>query len=575
MKANAYPSSCRAFLPLLLAILALIFSLQQGKAIIDVNMQMQLGNPTGATANSTNSTHHLHYLIQRPQYALDYSDTNRQPNWVSWDLTSSDVGSSGRTDAWAVETNLPPDFHLVPTSTFGSVNGQTYDRGHMCPSADRTDTVADNTMTFIMSNIIPQASQNNQGLWATFETYSRSLLSNLELLIISGPSNFGTNRIASGGHGAIASNVWKIVVCVPLGAGTAFSRITNADPNSIRVIAINTPNDASASGKAWTSFVTSTKQIQQETGYNFFSVLPNNLAWVLRSKVDGQTPATPSSISFSPPSGPATTSVTINGLNLDSTTNVTFNGTSAIYGIDSPTQLTAIVPAGASSGPISVRGLGGNGVGSLNFTVLSGGKPDLTLTTTHAGDFTQGDIGDTYTVTITNAGLSATVGTVSVTNILPSSLTATAISGTGWIGNLGTLSATRSDPLPPGATYPPLLVTVNVPVAAPPTVTNLVTVAGGGETNSLNNTASHLTAINALPTVSPFLITATDFVGPNQLAITWTSVSGHTYQVQSTTNLVVADWTTHATLTATTAFTSWTNLAAYGAAGFYRVVATP
>ncbi len=438
----------QAILRLLLASSVLVLSLQQGQAIIDINLQMQLGNPTGATADATNQLHHLHYLIQHPQYALDYSDTNRQPNWVSWDLTSSDVGSSGRTDAWAVETNVPPDFHPVPTSTFGSVNGQSYDRGHMCPSADRTDSVPDNEKTFIMSNIIPQASQNNQGLWATFENYSRSLISSQELLIISGPSNFGTNRILSGGHAVIASNVWKIVVCVPLGAGSALSRITNADPNSIRVIALNTPNDASVSGKSWTAFVTSTKQIQQETGYNFFSALPNNLAWVLRSKVDGQSPAAPGAISFSPQSGPISASVTITGANLDSITNVTFNGTRASFIINSHTQMTAIVPASASSGPISVQGLGGNMVSSLNFIVAPG-------------------------------------------------------------------------------------------------------------------------------VVSPFPITSARFVGPSQFAITWSSISGHTYQVQSANSLTVGNWTTNATLTATASSSSWTNPAASGASEFYRVAHSP
>ncbi|MBI3427917.1 MAG: DNA/RNA non-specific endonuclease [Acidobacteria bacterium] len=448
MRTPIYPLPSRAILRLLLAGSVLVLSLQQGKAIIDINLQMQLGNPTGATADATNQLHHLHYLIQHPQYALDYSDTNRQPNWVSWDLTAGDVGSSGRTDAWAVETNVPSDFHPVPTSTFGSVNSQSYDRGHMCPSADRTDTVADNEKTFIMSNIIPQASQNNQGLWATFENYSRTLISSQELLIISGPSNFGTNRILSGGHAAIASNVWKIVVCVPLGAGTALSRITNTDPNSIRVIALNTPNDASVSSKTWTTFVTSTKQIQQETGYNFFSALPNNLAWVLRSKVDGQSPASPGSISFSPQNGPVGTSVTITGANLDSITNVTFNGIRASYDINSPTQITALVPAVASSGPVSVRGLGGNVVGSSNFIVTTG-------------------------------------------------------------------------------------------------------------------------------TVSPFPITAARFVGPNRFVITWTSVSSHTYQVQSATSVAAGNWTTNATLTATASSSSWTNLAASGACEIYRVVDTP
>lgn len=450
MKTPVHRFPDQTLAPLLLAGAVLILSLQQGGAVIDINLQMQLGNPTGATADATN---HLHYLIRHPQYALDYSDTNRQPNWVSWDLTASDVGSSGRTDAWSVETNVPTSgphaFHYMPTTTFGSVNGQTYDRGHMCPSADRTATVPDNEATFIMSNIIPQASQNNQGLWASFESYSRSLLTGLELLIISGPSSFSTNRISqSSGHPAIASNVWKIVVCVPLGAGTALSRLTNADPNSIRVIAINTPNDATVSGHSWTHYVTSTKQIQQNTGYNFFNALPNNLAWVLRSKVDGQAPPVPGAISFSPPSGPATTSVTLTGANLDTITNVVFNGASASYNINSPTQITAVVPVGASTGPISVRGLGGNSLGSSNFIVTSG-------------------------------------------------------------------------------------------------------------------------------TVPPFPITAAAFVGPNRFAITWSSVPGHNYQIQSATSLAVADWTTNATLTATAGSTSWTNPAAFGPAGFYRVVDTP
>jgi len=571
MKATVFPSPRPALLSLLLASSVLILSLREGIAVIDINLQMQLGNPTGAAVDPGN---HTNFLILRAVETIGYSDVQGQPIWASWDLTAADVGSSGRTDAWAVDTSLPPSFNRIPTSTYGSVGGQSYDRGHMCPSADRTDSTADNAQVFIMSNIIPQASQQNQGVWNNLEMYSRTLLSTHELLITCGPYNFGPNRV-DGGLVGIASNTFKIIVCVPLASGTALSRITNADPNSIRVIAVDVPNTGAVGSTPWTSFVTSTKQVQSKTGYAFFTALPNNLGWVLRSKVDGQTPASPAFISFSPASGPVASAVTLAGANLDTVTNVTFNGTIASYNIDSPTQISAIVPAGASSGPIIVRGLGGNSAGPSNFTLSSGGGPDLTLTTTHAGNFTQGDTADTYTITVTNVGTSMTVGTVSVTNILPASLTGTAISGAGWTGNLATLTATRSDPLAPGAAYPPLILTVNISATAPPTVTNLVTVSGGGETNPLNDTASHLTAINVLPTVSPFPIAAAGFVAPNQFAITWSSVIGRTYQVQSAPSLAPDDWTTNATLTASAASTSWTNAAAYGPAGFYRVVATP
>lgn len=76
----------------------------------------------------------------------------------------------------AIEDLLPSGYLRIGTATFGSslVNGTTisWDRGHMAPSADRTQSLVANQATFRMSNIIPQASANNQGLWANFEEVS-------------------------------------------------------------------------------------------------------------------------------------------------------------------------------------------------------------------------------------------------------------------------------------------------------------------------------------------------------------------------------------------------------------------
>jgi len=124
--------------------------------------------------------------------------------------------------------------------------------------------------------------------------------------------------------------------------------------------------------------------------------------------------------------------------------------------------------------------------------------PDLTIASTHSGNFTQADLGDTYTLTVTNAGTAPTSGAVSVADILPSGLTATALSGTGWTIDLATLTATRSNVLAAGQSYPPLTLTVNVASNAAASVANAATVSGGGETNTTNNTASDPTTINPL-----------------------------------------------------------------------------
>jgi hypothetical protein len=73
-------------------------------------------------------------------------------------------------------------------------------------------------------------------------------------------------------------------------------------------------------------------------------------------------------------------------------------------------------------------------------------------------------------------------------------LTATAIGGTGWGCTLATLTCTRSDALAAGGSYP-LTLTVTVAGNAAASVTNGVTVSGGGESNTANDTAADLTTI--------------------------------------------------------------------------------
>src|SRR5882762_4205814 len=127
---------------------------------------------------------------------------------------------------------------------------------------------------------------------------------------------------------------------------------------------------------------------------------------------------------------------------------------------------------------------------------------DLTITKNHSNNFVQGQTGANYTITATNSGGTATSGTVTVTDTLPASLTATAISGTGWTCTVSpTLGCTRSDALATASSYPAITLTVNVASSAPASVTNTATVSGGGETNTSNDTANDVTTItiNAVP----------------------------------------------------------------------------
>ena len=130
--------------------------------------------------------------------------------------------------------------------------------------------------------------------------------------------------------------------------------------------------------------------------------------------------------------------------------------------------------------------------------------PDLTITKTHVGNFTQSQNQATYTITISNLGPGdvQSGNTVTVTDTMPGGLTATSISGSAWSCAQPSGPCTRdfgNTVLAAGSSYPPLTLAVNVAPNAPASVTNSVTVSGGGELNTANNAASDPTTIGPGP----------------------------------------------------------------------------
>ena len=235
---------------------------------------------------------------------------------------------------------------------------------------------------------------------------------------------------------------------------------------------------------------------------------------------------TPTISSISPDTATAgspgfTLSVDGTGFVISST--VEWNGTPLITSFVSDTQLTATVPAsllvtaGAPSVTVVNPTPGGGTSNPAIFTITEVPVgPVLTITKTHAGNFTQGETGAIYTVTVTNSGSGATDGTtVTVTDPMPSGLTATAASGTGWdctgttFPTTGTVTCTRSDVLASLAAYPTLTITVDVSPTASSPITNTASVVGGGDNTSADGQdVSTVDATPAITHLSPPSVTA-------------------------------------------------------------------
>lgn len=93
-------------------------------------------------------------------------------------------------------------------------------------------------------------------------------------------------------------------------------------------------------------------------------------------------PVTVAPLTFSPASGPVGTTVILTGTGLAGATKVEFNGTSATFTVDSDTQITTTVPAGATDGPITVTlaGTAGTTTSAASFDVTTPGPVGCTGT---------------------------------------------------------------------------------------------------------------------------------------------------------------------------------------------------
>ena len=236
----------------------------------------------------------------------------------------------------------------------------------------------------------------------------------------------------------------------------------------------------------------------------------------------------PTITAFSPVSGPAGMTVTITGNNFFSSSSVKFNGTFASFTVANNGSISATVPAGATTGPISVTNGMGTGTSASSFTVTQ--KPDLTVAKTASAASVPTGGALTYTITVNNTGNGATHD-VTVTDVLPAGVAFVSAAGTGWsCSGTSTVTCTMG-PLAATTTAPAIVINVNAP-ATGTTITNTVNVATiTPETSTANNSASVSVSVVGCP--GPPAITAPPAVCKNT-----TGHSATTPPVPNATNYI-------------------------------------
>ena len=259
-----------------LVLVVFVYGCRFGSSVSpQMSVHLTLGNPTNARPSDTESDN---YLLIKPQYALSYNESKGYPNWVSWELSRDWIGVAERQNDFRPDDDLPKKWPRIVSTDY---TGSGFDRGHLCPSADRTSTAEHNSSTFTMTNIAPQAPELNRETWAYVEDFCRDVVkSGYKAFIVAGAYGIG-------GEGSLGKTTslknkvqvpqryYKVVVFYKEG-----KPIGGADTH---VVALDFPNAVSAvKNQSWLRFITTPDEIEKRAGVTFFSALPPAIQSTLR-----------------------------------------------------------------------------------------------------------------------------------------------------------------------------------------------------------------------------------------------------------------------------------------------------
>jgi DNA/RNA endonuclease G (NUC1) len=224
-------------------------------------------------------------ILRRAEYTTSFSKTRHIPNWVSYNLEATHIVSGqDRCDCFTFDPELVAAGQTAYTTAdytgAGAFAGYGIDRGHLVRSFDRTAGSLDNAHTYFFANIIPQASDNNQGPWAAFETYLGDLarFSNKEVYVIAGAAD-SIGTLKAEGLVTIPGSVWKVAVILPRDKGLA-------DVNAIsdlQVIAVIMPNVPGIRNVPWDTYVTTVDAVEMLSGYDVLTLLRNDIEIAVES----------------------------------------------------------------------------------------------------------------------------------------------------------------------------------------------------------------------------------------------------------------------------------------------------
>ena len=209
-----------------------------------------------------------HQIIKHDFYTLSYNEKYEQAEWVAYELTPNHIKYFNRKRPYFIYDKKVK----TRSANYRNYKKSGYDKGHLVPAGDMRFSNNAFNDTFFTSNISPQNHQFNAGLWNRLEQkvrYWTKKYGNL-YIITGGVLNANLKSIGEE-HVAVPKQFYKII-------------LDYHNPKNPKAIAFLMPNKDS--DKPLYKFTTSIDTIENLTGIDFFSALPDVIENKLESKKD-------------------------------------------------------------------------------------------------------------------------------------------------------------------------------------------------------------------------------------------------------------------------------------------------
>lgn len=203
-------------------------------------------------------------IVHHKGYSLSYSEPDEQAEWVAYELKKGHLSKSN---------HKRPYFEIDNAIKTGAAHWRNYknsgyDRGHLCPAADRRYTKEAHDETFLTSNISPQEHQFNSGIWNSLEQKVRYWAAKYDgVFVVTGGVLKGDMKHIGGEAVSVPNAFYKIIL--------------DNDSGNIKVIAFLMPHQDS--NNPLYDYVVPIDTIEELTGIDFFSELDDELENILEA----------------------------------------------------------------------------------------------------------------------------------------------------------------------------------------------------------------------------------------------------------------------------------------------------